>query len=231
MGVLDAVDLSTWETAGRLGLGAGLGAVLGAERELDGHDAGVRTHALLALGAAAFGAISVGSFSEFVTSQGATNVQVDITRISSYVVAGVGFLAGGTIIKHGRRVRGLTTAGSLWAASAVGLACGVGFYSAGIITAVAAVVLLLFDLPLQRVARTRQRDASVHVTVQSMPAARDVLAQVREAHRTASQVATEKRDDGVCLTIGGLRPDDAERLVSTLSERDDVTAVSVATDP
>lgn len=80
--------------------------MLGAERELDGHDAGVRTHALRALGAAAFGAISVGSFSEFVTSQGATNVQVDMTRISSYVVAGVGFLAGGTIIKHGRRVRG-----------------------------------------------------------------------------------------------------------------------------
>src|SRR3954452_17732213 len=119
--------LDTLDVIARLAGATGLGMLLGVDRELDGHEAGVRTHALLALGSAIFGAVSVGAFGDYVTTQSASNVTVDVSRVASYVAAGVGFLGAGTILKQGDRVKGLTTAASLWVTAAVGLAAGVGF--------------------------------------------------------------------------------------------------------
>src|SRR4051812_45090116 len=110
---LDGVHLSNWTMLGRLGAAVGLGALIGLEREVDGHDAGVRTHALLTLGAALFGLVSVGAFDAFIGPSGGSNVQIDVTRIASYLVAGAGFIAGGSIVKSSDRVWGLTTAASL----------------------------------------------------------------------------------------------------------------------
>src|SRR5215207_7606271 len=125
---LEATRLDHSTTLGRLAVALGLGALIGLQREIDGHDAGVRTHALLTLGSALFGALSVGAFSAFDRIREETNIQVDVTRIASYLVAGVGFLAGGAIIKRGDRVKGLTTAASLWVSAGIGLACGLGFF-------------------------------------------------------------------------------------------------------
>ena len=142
--------LSFATTALRLGAGALFGAVIGAEREVDGHDAGLRTHLLLALGAAMFGALSVGAFGSFLTHRNDTNVTVDPTRIASYVAAGVGFLGGGAIIKRPEGIRGLTTAASLWVVAAVGLAAGLGFWPGAIIGSLIAVVALIADRPVRR---------------------------------------------------------------------------------
>jgi putative Mg2+ transporter-C (MgtC) family protein len=129
------------EVVGRLLLAALLGGILGVERELDGQDAGFRTHLLLALGAALFGAISVGAFTDFADSS-ATNVQVDVTRVASYVAAGIGFIGGGAILKHRGTITGITTATSLWTSAAVGLAAGLGFWVGAVATAVIAVAAL-----------------------------------------------------------------------------------------
>jgi putative Mg2+ transporter-C (MgtC) family protein len=99
---------------------------------------------LLALGAALFGVVSVGAFDSFVTDD-ATNVRVDVTRIASYVAAGVGFIGGGAILKHAGTVRGITTATSLWTASAVGLAAGLGAW-VGAVTATAIALIALAAL-------------------------------------------------------------------------------------
>lgn len=135
------------EVVGRLLLAALLGGILGIERELDGQDAGFRTHLLLALGAALFGAISVGAFSEFVDGS-ATNVQVDVTRVASYVAAGIGFIGGGAILKHRGTITGITTATSLWTGAAVGLAAGLGFWVGAVATAAIAVTALRGFKPL-----------------------------------------------------------------------------------
>src|SRR3954468_10214820 len=123
--VIHPAHLSTLVVIGRLAAATGLGLLPGIERELDGHEAGMRTHALLALGAALFGTISVGAFDEFIGSS-ASNVSFDPSRVASYVVAGVGFLCAGTILKRDNeaKVKGLTTAASLWVAAAAGLAAG-----------------------------------------------------------------------------------------------------------
>src|SRR4051812_31343185 len=117
----DLPHISRWAVLARLGLALGLGALIGLQREIEGHDAGVRTHALFTLGSALFGLVSVGAFTAFVGPRDASNLAIDVTRIASYVVAGVGFLAGGAILKHGDRVRGLTTAASMWVTAAIGL--------------------------------------------------------------------------------------------------------------
>ena len=97
------------DLVGRLLLATLLGGLPGAERELDGQDAGLRTHLLLVLGAALFGAISVGAFGGFIADSSETTVRVDVSRVASSVAAGIGFIGGGTILKHRGTITGITT--------------------------------------------------------------------------------------------------------------------------
>ncbi|CAN5838607.1 hypothetical protein BH23ACT12_BH23ACT12_23840 [soil metagenome] len=117
------------ELALRIAIAVVLGAIIGLERELTGQTAGLRTHITISMGAALFAIASAYSFTEFIQPQADTNYQVDVTRIASNVVTGVGFLGGGAIIKHGASVSGLTTAASIWVTAAVGLTVGLGGFS------------------------------------------------------------------------------------------------------
>lgn len=134
------------ELIGRLGAALVLGGAIGMERELTGQVAGLRTHMSVALGAALFGIVSAYGWSEFAAVRAQTNVQVDVTRVASNIVTGVGFLGGGAILKDGATVRGLTTAASLWVTAAVGLAVALGGYSLAAVTTVG----LVFSLILLR---------------------------------------------------------------------------------
>ena len=161
----------------RLLFAAAVGALLGLEREIDGHEAGLRTHLLLSLGSAVFGVTSVGAFDDFATDE-PSNVQVDVTRIASYVAAGVGFIGGGVILKHAGMVTGITTATSLWCAAAVGLASGLGFWSAALGGAGVALFALSCLRPLNRIAARVARGRAHAVVVELQPGA-DTSAVVR----------------------------------------------------
>ncbi|GIU88481.1 MAG: hypothetical protein KatS3mg009_2996 [Acidimicrobiia bacterium] len=150
-------DLSALEIVGRLLLAAALGACIGAERELDGQDAGLRTHLMLSLGAGLFGIVSVGAWDEFAGRTADTNFRVDVTRVASYVAAGIGFLGGGAILKQAGGVRGLTTAASLWVAAAAGLAAGVGLWVAAVTATGAALLSLALLRPVRDVVRRASR--------------------------------------------------------------------------
>lgn len=139
------------ELAVRLLVAAVLGGAIGLERELADKYAGLRTHISVALGSCLFAIVSAYSFDHFGDiPRDDSSYSVDVTRIASYVAAGIGFIGGGTIVKHGGSVRGLTTAGSLWVAAAVGLASGFGRW---FLAAVTTGVLLLALVGLQRPAR------------------------------------------------------------------------------
>ena len=130
----------------RLLVAAGLGGVIGAEREIHNHPAGIRTHMLVALGAGLFTVLSIFGFGlEGSGSQGL----VDPTRIAAQIVSGIGFLGAGAILKDGVIIRGLTTAASLWATAAVGMAAGAGEY---ILAIVAAVIILVSLWPINALA-------------------------------------------------------------------------------
>ena len=132
----------------RIVLAGALGGAIGVERELREREAGLRTHMLVAIGAALFTLVSAYGFSEFHFSN-ASGITYDPTRIAAQVVTGIGFLGAGAIIRQGLSVRGLTTAASMWVVAAIGIATGAGYYSAAVITTV---VVLLSLWPLRIVA-------------------------------------------------------------------------------
>lgn len=125
--------MSTYDVVIRILLAVVLGGLIGIEREIREHTAGLRTHILVSVGAAAF---------TLASSYGAGGAGIDPNRISAQIVSGIGFLGAGAILRYGVTVRGLTTAASLWAVAAVGLTCGQGFYSVALITTGVAIVSL-----------------------------------------------------------------------------------------
>jgi putative Mg2+ transporter-C (MgtC) family protein len=118
-----------------LGASAVLGGSLGFERELRGRWAGLRTHMLVAIGAAMFVLAGV---------HGSPGSPLDITRVIQGITAGIGFIGAGTILKLTDRleVKGLTTASSIWLAAAIGTAAGIKQYVLAVTGAVVAVVVL-----------------------------------------------------------------------------------------
>ena len=127
----------------RLLLAAALGGVLGYERERRGKAAGVRTHMLVALGAALF----------VLVPQQAGVSDADMTRVIQGVVAGIGFLGAGAIIKGSAEesVKGLTTAAGIWLTAAIGIACGLGRESTAVLSAALALAILSLVPHLGRV--------------------------------------------------------------------------------
>ncbi|MEO8855612.1 MAG: MgtC/SapB family protein [Burkholderiaceae bacterium] len=118
----------------RLAIAGVLGGVLGFEREASGKAAGVRTHMLVCMGAAAF----------VLVSQQAGMAQTDVSRVVQGVVAGIGFLGAGTILKSTREdsVKGLTTAAGIWLTAAVGVAAGMGRETTAVLCALLALGVL-----------------------------------------------------------------------------------------
>lgn len=155
--------VSELDVAARLGLALLLGGVVGVERELSHQPAGLRTHIAVALGAALFGIVSVHGFDGYVQARADSNYQVDVTRVASQVVVAIGFLGGGTILKHGAGVRGLTTAASLWVTCAIGLAAGVGSFVAASMTAVAVLLSLVLLRKPRDILRERARERATAV--------------------------------------------------------------------
>ena len=124
-----------------------LGFAIGLEREMTNKYAGLRTNILVCLGACIFTIISIYGFPTFadgdnvIVSQ-ATGVR-DTARIAAQVVTGIGFIGGGTVLRHGATVFGLTTAATLWIAASIGMACGAGMYSIALIGTILSIITLV----------------------------------------------------------------------------------------
>lgn len=139
--------ISDGELILRLIIAAILGGFVGFERERLNWAAGLRTHMLVCLGAALVMLVSQYAFHQ-VIHQGLINL--DPSRVAAQVVSGIGFLGAGTILFQKNVIRGLTTAASLWAVAAVGLATGGGLYVAAIITTSLIYLILAGLKPIER---------------------------------------------------------------------------------
>jgi putative Mg2+ transporter-C (MgtC) family protein len=146
--------VTNFDVAIRVFTALALGGIIGMEREAAHQPAGLRTHIAVALGAALFGVVSVHGFDAYVQARADSNYQVDVTRVASQVVVAIGFLGGGTILKHAGSVSGLTTGASLWVTAAVGLAAGVG----SLVAAATTTGALLLSLVGLRTPRERIRN-------------------------------------------------------------------------
>jgi len=127
----------------RLTIAVFLGAIVGAERQLAGQSAGLRTHVMVALGSAVF------TLAGIATAAG--DLQ-QVTRVIQGVAAGVGFLGAGAILRMDgdTKVKGLTTAGSIWVAAAMGTSAGLGEYMLAASATIASLLVLVVLRPLSR---------------------------------------------------------------------------------
>jgi len=132
----------------RLLLAFAVGIVFGLEREKRHKPAGLRTHALVCLGAALFTIIGIIGFPP--VDQGATVVKnIDSARVAAQIVTGVGFIGGGIIFKEHDHIRGITTAASIWLTAGLGMGLGAGLYLLSGVAAVLGLIGLKLDRLLQ----------------------------------------------------------------------------------
>lgn len=192
-------ELELWEALVRLLLAAGLAGGIGLERELRDQEAGLRTHMLVGVGACLF--VLGGNYGWAELDFGnETGIVLDPSRVTAYVVTGIGFLGGGAIIKYGVNVRGLTTAASLWVVAAIGTASAVGLYE---LAALTSVIVLASLWPLRR--------AAALLGVRAQGAQR--LAVVLDPPGRVAAVIAAVEDTGADVESAKLSEDDDGRLL------------------
>ncbi|MFN3379903.1 MAG: MgtC/SapB family protein [Runella zeae] len=138
------MELFLSEDIVKLLIAAGLGALIGLEREYHSKSAGLRTMMLISLGATLFTIIS-------------TKLGNDTGRIAANIVTGIGFIGGGIIFRENNRVVGITTAATAWATAALGMCVGIGFYHIALVASGLVLVVLYVLLPIQNIVKRRNQ--------------------------------------------------------------------------
>ena len=220
-------DLSWAEVILRVVLAAALGGAIGLERELRDREAGLRTHLLVSVGAALFTLVSAYAWTDWTFST-RDGLVFDPTRIAAQVVTGIGFLGAGAIIRQGLSVKGLTTAATLWVVAAIGMAAGVGYYEAALVTTALVLVTLwpLRILAFKLSARVRPAEGRVAV---DLPAGASAVSILEAVERTGADVTSlefeqegDRRRVDIVVRLGGGRS--PTQLIDALTHIDDVRA-------
>lgn len=208
------------------------GCMIGYERTRRLKEAGVRTHCVVACGAALMMVVSKYGFSDIIQNgvylYGSDGV--DASRIAAQVVTGVGFLGAGVIFRTGTSVKGLTTAAGIWATSAVGLAFGAGLCLIGWLTTIfiVAIQFLMHRLNIGADAYTSQ---DISLQFHDCPQVREQLfTMLEERGALISGCSTKRLDNGdmsyhLCIHIR--RPIQAVELQAMMDSYPQITAFSV----
>jgi len=180
-----------WAQLGPLALALVLGLAVGAEREWQGKPAGMRTHALIAVGACLFVIAGRYGFGEHVPG----TPGVDPARIAAQVVTGVGFLGAGVIFFHRNLVFGMTTAASIWSTTAIAIACGAGLYWAAVAVAVVQVAVVAGLAPFENViARHAKHTGHLHLRYTTSFALTEALSTCTDEGFTVVEIEEEDGD-------------------------------------
>lgn len=155
----------------RIGLACLCGAVIGIERTVRLKEAGIRTHTIVALGAALMMVVSKYGFTDAYLYGGS----FDASRIASTIVTGISFLGAGVIFVRGSAIRGLTTSAGIWTTAGIGMALGAGMYEVGL---AAAGMLILLQIVLHRFVGGLDGMTITEVSV-TMPCAPDSIGRVK----------------------------------------------------
>jgi putative Mg2+ transporter-C (MgtC) family protein len=208
-----------------------LGAAIGAERETSEQPAGLRTHIAVCLGACVFGVVSTLGFDEFEAERSTTNIQIDVTRVASQVVVGIGFLGAGIIFRQGTVVRNLTTAASLWVTSAIGLMTGVGDLGTAATAAGIMLVALVALRPLRDWIRRKltrdERELRMRLAPDVDPGG--VIDGMHDLPGISVERVVVQKEDGRYVIVAALKADrevDIDERVGRLAMRPDVLDVA-----
>ena len=210
----------------RMLLAAVCGIFIGFERSRRQKDAGIRTHMIVALGAALAMIVSKYGFFDLLQYEG---LRADASRIASNVITGVGFLGAGVIFVRDVSIKGLTTAAGIWTTASVGLAIGAGMYTVGI---GATLVMILFQLVFHRFFRSLENTVNEFTVVirdnnEAIKSFRDNL----EANKVLIEKCkmTRNPDSTVVLdiTIKKARTTSMDEILLVAEQDDDVISVEI----
>jgi putative Mg2+ transporter-C (MgtC) family protein len=206
-------------------LAATAGLVVGSERELRAQAAGIRTHALVAVGAALFTIAGAYGFADVPHGP-----NVDPARIAAQVASGIGFLGAGAILRRGLGVRGLNTAATLWLAAALGVAAGAGAYAAAALgTGVVLAVLVLLRIATPLLLRLGSTTTVLEIDYErGHGTLGPVLRSLAEAHGTVEHLEVEDDDDGmrhVHVRLRARQSDGVQTVVDRVEQRPEVRTV------
>jgi putative Mg2+ transporter-C (MgtC) family protein len=205
-----------------------LGGLIGLEREIHGHPAGMRTHIIVCVGSTLITLVS--------TSIGDVNgAKGDPARLAAQIVSGIGFLGAGAILREGASIRGLTTAASVWTTAGIGIALGAdAFYGqlAVIATAIVLFTLWILNFAEDWIDARFRRDFPVIITVRDTErAAADVLAQFADHAIRVESIRFEpgaaKHTREIHLRICPPRNFDRARFLSEMSGHDTILSIDL----
>lgn len=198
------------------------GGLIGLQRERHERPAGLRTHALVCLGATVFTLVSYMGFSSSV---------IDTSRIAAGVVTGIGFIGAGVIFRQGNLVKGVTTAASIWISAAIGLALGAKLYYLAIIVTIIGLIILSFlkylesriiHIPLHMVRITTSKDFSDIEEIKNI--LKELSPDVKSKKYELAPSSSEKI---YSFHIHSKIPDLPEKIIDRISEKSGVLKITV----
>jgi putative Mg2+ transporter-C (MgtC) family protein len=206
----------------RLLMAAAAGAIVGIERERRDHPAGFRTLLLVSAGSCLFTLVSIAVAGE----------DYDPGRVAAGIITGIGFLGAGTIIRHGGTVQGLTTAASIWAVAAIGMAAGIGWWEAVVIGTALMFVSLTLLKWLELKAFRPTRPALLRIELDAgrlLPSALRTQFTAEGLELAAFEVTYDDDAETYIVSAGveHLPQERADELAQTLAKREGVRSVKV----
>ncbi len=162
----------------RIMLAAVLGAMLGLERELNGHEAGLRTNIIITVSSCLFTYLGLEAFPLVGAAR-------DPARVAAQIVSGVGFLGAGALLQTRNKIRGMTTAAAIWLAAAIGMGVGAGAYFAAAFTTLVALGVLSLLHPV-----SKRLEARAH----RLKAQEEALQKIKNAPKKESEIEAGSDD-------------------------------------
>lgn len=214
---------------GELLLAFVLTSLIGLERSIRGKGAGMRTQAIVGVASALFLLVSKYGFFDVL----GPHVTLDPSRVAAQIVSGIGFLGAGLIITQHSRVRGLTTAASVWESAAIGTAAGAGLWLlAAMVTGLHFVITFGFNWLQKRLPNQGWYLAHLDVCyVDGRGLLRDILSTITRSGWAVQRAQPRHPENGQARLVLELEgPRDTQNLISSVSAMDGVTSVEVLAD-
>lgn len=217
---MDVMQLETQlEFLVRILLAGICGGIIGYERKSRNKEAGIRTHLIVASGAALIMIVSKYGFSDILGDKG---IALDPSRIAAQIVTGVGFLGAGMIFMRKNTISGLTTAAGIWATSAIGMAIGSGLYLLGIVTAVLIVLVQIILHQNHRWLKESYKEELSFVIDRNKDALKDLQERLKELQIEILNVTLTQEQDSYQVDLVVSFPDtyQAAHLLDVFHEVD-----------
>ena len=218
----------TWQSAlVRIFISFVVGTMIGIEREAHNQPAGLRTHILISIGSTLVMLISIYIPQTFTQFQNG-----DPGRIAAQVVSGIGFLGAGAILRFGADVKGLTTAASIWAMAALGLAVGAGMYAIAFIGTVGILFALtamdVFEKRIFKERTLRKIEIQVKKKHSDVASLKKVLSDLDiKVVSTGFDRNVNEATDKITFLVGVTRRHDAQKLSDLLEQQPGIVSISV----